>query len=282
MPPDTIWSSPALVKILIRNCADLHSEPEARSVPPNALFSEAFTRWLAPVYARLAPDCFYAPRVVFRDSDESTLIKNYFTVLLQQWLALLQNRAREIGKSEGRVSRTLLRCLYQAGNVIFTRLLGQPTPEIGSAEMHWFRVLANSPDVPIGPLFDVVEASANPVASSIVLSTSGKLHLTQADAAFTSPAMPSLAQLRNRLKAATARHGARSALAVEFGVSRQAVSQWISGATAPEAATTLKLLQWVERAEAKQRQSAGSAATPPAPKTQTKVAPAKAKKEKRK
>ena len=64
--------------------------------------------------------------------------------------------------------------------------------------------------------------------------------------------------LRTRLKAATRTPGARVKLARVFGVSTAAVSQWLSGASAPKADTTLRLLKWVTVAEAKQKKSAGS------------------------
>ncbi len=76
-------------------------------------------------------------------------------------------------------------------------------------------------------------------------------------------------ELRRRLRAATAPPGAKAALARQFEVSTAAVSQWLSGANAPAADTTLRLLEWVVAEEAKQQKaSAGSASTQPAPKTQ--------------
>jgi DNA-binding transcriptional regulator YiaG len=60
-------------------------------------------------------------------------------------------------------------------------------------------------------------------------------------------------ELRLRLKAATDASGEQAALARAFGVSTAAVSQWLSGATAPKADTALRLLKWVTAAEAKQK-----------------------------
>jgi transcriptional regulator with XRE-family HTH domain len=65
-------------------------------------------------------------------------------------------------------------------------------------------------------------------------------------------------ELRSRLLLVTRGSGTRAALAREFGVSTAAVSQWLSGASAPTADNTVRLLQFVESAEAKQKQSAGS------------------------
>jgi transcriptional regulator with XRE-family HTH domain len=72
--------------------------------------------------------------------------------------------------------------------------------------------------------------------------------------------------LRSRLHAATKSPGAKGALAHHFNVSAAAVSQWLSGASAPTADTTLRLLEWVtaEEAQSKQKKRAGSAETRPA------------------
>jgi len=69
--------------------------------------------------------------------------------------------------------------------------------------------------------------------------------------------------LRHRLRKATAKAGAKSALAKEFGVSRATVSQWLSGVIAPAAENTLRLLEWVtvEEAKSQQKKTAARAST---------------------
>ena len=57
--------------------------------------------------------------------------------------------------------------------------------------------------------------------------------------------LPSWEELRTWLIEATSLPGAKAALARRFNVKPAAVSQWLSGATAPTAATTLRLLKWV-------------------------------------
>jgi transcriptional regulator with XRE-family HTH domain len=64
-------------------------------------------------------------------------------------------------------------------------------------------------------------------------------------------------ELRSRLEKVTRRPGARAALAREFDVSTAAVSQWLSGVSAPTADNTVRLANFVERAEANQKQNAG-------------------------
>jgi transcriptional regulator with XRE-family HTH domain len=84
------------------------------------------------------------------------------------------------------------------------------------------------------------------------------------------PAGSSWANLRRRLISATRTTGAQTALADHLGITRQAVSEWVRrDDRAPEADTTLRLLDWVaaEEAKSKQKKRAGSAETRPALKT---------------
>lgn len=66
-----------------------------------------------------------------------------------------------------------------------------------------------------------------------------------------------LTDLLNRAKRLTSAYGMRSRLAVEIGVKRQAVSQWLSDAakktSRPSAENALTLLAWVQEAEGKQK-----------------------------
>lgn len=84
--------------------------------------------------------------------------------------------------------------------------------------------------------------------------------------------------LRKRLQNSTAKKGARANLARAFGVTTAAVSQWLSGNSAPKADTTLRLLQWVIAQEAKENRNAGSGSgTRPPRKTQKRKAGSNAK-----
>jgi DNA-binding transcriptional regulator YdaS (Cro superfamily) len=73
--------------------------------------------------------------------------------------------------------------------------------------------------------------------------------------------------LRLRLVRATSERGGKTQLASLMGVSKQVVNAWISGAGAPNADTTLALLEWVAAAEKQQTKRAGRAQTRPALKT---------------
>jgi hypothetical protein len=83
----------------------------------------------------------------------------------------------------------------------------------------------------------------------------------------------SWAALRDRIRAATRERGDRVKLAREFGVTPQAVAKWLSGASAPTAETTLRLLDFVTAKEAKPKTSAGLLEAGPARKNQTKKSP---------
>lgn len=76
-----------------------------------------------------------------------------------------------------------------------------------------------------------------------------------------------LATLLARLNRATRQRGRKVELARFLGVPHTRVSEWLSGKTEPGGETTLRLLAWVTAEEAKQQDSAGSATSPPAPKT---------------
>jgi transcriptional regulator with XRE-family HTH domain len=69
--------------------------------------------------------------------------------------------------------------------------------------------------------------------------------------------------LRARLRRATRDRGVRAALARYCKVSTAAVSQWLTGASAPTADTTLRLLNWVVRAEQKKQSGARAGARAP-------------------
>lgn len=70
-------------------------------------------------------------------------------------------------------------------------------------------------------------------------------------------------RLRERVKIVARPYGAKSRIARDLGVTRQAVDQWIKRSTAPTADTTLRLLEWVAAEEAQQK-SAGSVEARPA------------------
>jgi transcriptional regulator with XRE-family HTH domain len=81
------------------------------------------------------------------------------------------------------------------------------------------------------------------------------------------PVKSQLPSLVDRLKRATEQRGTKSALAKYLGVPLASVSQWLSGEREPGGETTLRLLHWVQQAEAQQNQNPGSAPARPGQKT---------------
>lgn len=71
-------------------------------------------------------------------------------------------------------------------------------------------------------------------------------------------------RLRQQLAALTTAYGAKSKLAREFGVSPQLAGAWLSGASAPNADTTLRLLAWAAAEERRQASRPGTVKTRPA------------------
>src|SRR5947207_10237591 len=78
-----------------------------------------------------------------------------------------------------------------------------------------------------------------------------------------------LAKLIADLKLATKVRGKKIVLARTLKVPQARVSQWLSGASAPNAEDALALIEWVESEanDAQQKKRAGSAETQPAQKT---------------
>jgi transcriptional regulator with XRE-family HTH domain len=76
--------------------------------------------------------------------------------------------------------------------------------------------------------------------------------------------------LLQRARAHLVRRGSQARLARDLCVTRQAVSNWLSGNAAPSAEAALRLLQWVGAEEVNKKRS-GSASPPPEQKTQSKA-----------
>src|ERR1043165_1707329 len=77
-----------------------------------------------------------------------------------------------------------------------------------------------------------------------------------------------LAGLIERVKAATAARGKKSALARWLGTTPQCVTDWLAGRRAPGGEVTLLLLEWVQSEEPHQNKNTPAAlVTPPRRKT---------------
>jgi transcriptional regulator with XRE-family HTH domain len=81
------------------------------------------------------------------------------------------------------------------------------------------------------------------------------------------PKMTRLEKLIESIKRLTAPRGAKAKLAREFGVSRQALDQWLRHENAPSAELALRLDDWVQSVEARETKSSEDALTSSEPKT---------------
>lgn len=75
-------------------------------------------------------------------------------------------------------------------------------------------------------------------------------------------------ELKEALISMTKERGGKAALARQFNVTPQAVSEWMRGISMPSADTTIRLLSWVAGGGSLQQKSPGAGATAPEPKTQ--------------
>ena len=73
--------------------------------------------------------------------------------------------------------------------------------------------------------------------------------------------------LRRRLRAVTRNRGSQAELARRLKVTPQAVAEWLVGASAPTADKTIRILNYVEDAEAKQQKQSAGVSEAPARKT---------------
>jgi transcriptional regulator with XRE-family HTH domain len=77
------------------------------------------------------------------------------------------------------------------------------------------------------------------------------------------PSQNKLRRLLDRVQRLTAARGSKAALAKTLGVPKQRVTGWLNGASAPNAETTLQLLEWATVEEAKQKNAPERALTRP-------------------
>jgi len=230
-----------------RQCVDLHSECAAQGIAVRGSLGDIYPHVLAPIYRRLAVQFFHQPLVTFRDTDSPKLVQNYVNVLLARWLRLLDNESAARQVAPGLVRRTMLRCLFEAGTVIFARMIGRATPEVASSPAFaWLRTLVASPDVPIGPLYGLNTGAGQ--GSENISEKDLKEQAVKLDTTDMKSAMPKLLE---RLRKATAERGRKSELAAWLGVHPQCVTDWLTGRKEPGGETTLRLLHWAELQERK-------------------------------
>jgi transcriptional regulator with XRE-family HTH domain len=257
-------------KVFKRQCYDLLSEPIALKVPPGMLFTEAFSSYLAETYARLARHFFHFPRIVLTNEvEEPALASRIVRVIFEQALFLLGSVPAPKYMGIWFAQRELTSAIVQLTNKCYSELFN-----VG------FDIAAFQRFVSVVERLSVTERRVQHAGEE--KSPAAEKRLTDDYQAIldSSVRLKNLSPwkvLRRRLSAVTDRYGAKAALAREFRVTPQAVAEWLSGASAPTAETTLRLLEWVTAEEAKQKKAPEVRSTQPARKTRKKKARSNAK-----
>jgi transcriptional regulator with XRE-family HTH domain len=117
--PAADWES-SLEPILFRQCMDLAAEKEYHNIPPGTLFSRAYDNNLAPVYARLAAEFYYWPRIVLSNVNEQELGATLLKAHLERYMMLLANEAGSKGRHRWEIQRQFIRAVFDAATVIFS------------------------------------------------------------------------------------------------------------------------------------------------------------------
>jgi hypothetical protein len=154
--------------------------------------------------------------------------------------------------------------VLQADCDIAQRLLVASAEALAPSSQPAQRVLDDYRETLIEPLMPPRSWEGKTKSSSVLTGVS--------DSSKSSGMKSPMLDLLNRLKRATSKPGSKTVLAAYMKVKPANISQWLHGHQKPSGETTLRLLQWVEQQEAQQKQSPGSATTPPGPTTQSKKA----------
>ncbi len=218
-----------------RQCMDLWSDPATRHIREGTLFSEAYRTVLAPRYAELVRKFTHHQLIQLSDADHWETAVNYLKALHERHIILLNNEARNQGAREPLYWRTYTRRIYEAAVDTIRNLMTMPPAD-------WEKT-STTPNLPL----QAVTAYGNSEA-----------------------VLPALPNLLARLNAVTEEHGKKSELAAFLGATLPSVSVWLSGKREPGGDTALRMLEWVQAAEATQQKSPASAETATGPKTRTK------------
>jgi transcriptional regulator with XRE-family HTH domain len=144
--------------IFFRQCLDLRSEPSSLHIPPGTLFSKAFWDTLALEYARLIQSWFYYPRISLSDSDNPDLANNLLTVINARFIFMLSNEALRRGKNPPLAWRVYTRCVFEAADLIFKKMMHYPLGTDNSRNLDWLRHVLSEPDSTIEFLDDAQAA----------------------------------------------------------------------------------------------------------------------------
>jgi transcriptional regulator with XRE-family HTH domain len=268
------WTKFSRERVFPRYCLDLLSEPVARSIPPGMLFSQAFDTELRKAYEEIASRVppLFPPRIILSVSlPEPELVARLIQVIFDRQLELINFTVPEYDAASWPIQR------FYGEKILF---LCQDLFRIAwhaDFDLVEFQELF----APIHEYLDKFDDDQKERSQEIneareTGNTLGKKNVAEAESKHSLrfmlwPELWTWSGVRTQLRLALdSRRGAKASLARRFGVTTQAVSQWLSGASMPSADTAFhirKLLADGSLTKPEEKKRAGRAATQPAPKT---------------
>ena len=242
----------------VRQCVDLWNDPVSRKIRPGSPLSEVYPPVLAAKYAECVKRCPEYPVVRLTEADHSSTAIHYLQALHERHTFFLSSEAIRQKIDPSDLWRVYTMCAAQTGDLILRRLLGQRSSEEQLEKLEWLNCILEDASAKLPPLHEGTWSM--PMRKDSALQ-SGVLLVNSLEVT------PMLPKLLERLNSMTQDFGKKSELATHLGVARQMVSLWLSGKREPGGETTLRLLQWVQTEEAKQK-SSDRARTQPEPRTQ--------------
>lgn len=231
--------------VYLRQCVDLLSDPACLHIPRGTLFSVAYDERLATRYSSLVARSWLLPLIRLTEADKPELALNYLTAVNERFCLLLSNEALRRGRRESDAWRVYTRCVLEAAQLVFRRMMRLQISAQQLAPFKWMAEVATVPDAEIHFLREQVDGEAEespnnnlPDAEIEAMSVSVKARLPN---------------LLERLREATTESGSKSALAEFLGVPLASVSRWLSGEREPGGEYVLQMLQWVEQQERKSK-----------------------------
>lgn len=218
-------------QIFMRQCVDLLSEPISLTLRPGMPFSTAFDEHLATRYRQLVAESFEVPRIVFTQIPETDLAEELIACMAERWLSLLTDQALRFEQNRWVLQRGFTRRLVEAADKVFWDFAGGPGAAY-HAELSISSTNESASSVPLRAT-DASQKTKSKAVLDIAADSSDKTPMQT---------IKSLAGLRQKLTRLTVKRGTKAALARKFGVSRQAVDQWISGATSPSTEVAIEIM----------------------------------------
>lgn len=261
-------------RVFPRHCLDLLSEPVASSIAPATLFSTAFDTKLRTAYEVLANSLplLSPPRIVLSIAlAEPELVARLVQVIFDRQLALIGLQAPDYEAAPWPIQRSFTELVFllcnELARVAWHADFDAPKFQdlVLPAIVHWLAKFDDDQKERADELRKPRQAEDAP-SENFVAEPDSK-HILRF---MLWPELSTWEGARTQLKLALDfKRGAKAALARRFGVTTQAVSQWLSGASMPSADTAFHIRKLLADGSltTQHKKRAGSASTRPALKT---------------